>query len=71
MGHSTIHKLLPFANTVLGAYMEVSGETSQTLQWVTNYEEEQQINDDKRSINLLRPEVIIDVVAQFEELISS
>jgi len=67
----TIHKLLPFANTVLGAYMEINGEQSQTLQWVTNYEAEQQINDDKRSISLLRPDVIIDVVTQFEELISS
>jgi|15BtaG_2_1085339.scaffolds.fasta_scaffold00912_7 hypothetical protein len=65
-----IHKLLPFEKTVLGAYMEVSGMSSETLQWVTNYEAEQQINDDKRSINLLRPEVIVDVITQFEELIS-
>ena len=67
----TPHTLLPFAKTVLGSYMAVSGVDSEILQWVTNYEEEQAINDKKRSINLLRPEVIADVVTQFEELVSS
>ena len=67
----TPHTLLPFENTVLGAYMAVSGVDSEILQWVTNYEEEQAINDKKRSISLLRPEVIADVVTQFEELVSS
>jgi len=67
----TPHTLLPFASTVLGSYMAVSGVDSEILQWVTNYEEEQAINDKKRSISLLRPEVIADVVTQFEELVSS
>ena len=68
---TTVHKLLPFENTLLGAYMEVSGVSNQSIQWVTNYEAEQEINDAKRSIRLLRPEVIADVVTQFEEMISS
>jgi hypothetical protein len=61
-----VHEILPFEETVLGAY-KGDGEN---VKWVTNYEAEQEINDKKRSINLLRPEVIIDVVTQFEELIS-
>lgn len=67
----TAHTLLPFTSTILGAYMEVSGVSNQIIQWVTNYESEQEINDEKRSISLLRPEVIADVVTQFEELVSS
>lgn len=68
----TPHTLLPFSSTVLGAYMDVSSVGVPTImKWVTNYEEEQAINDEKRSINLLRPEVIADVVTQFEELVSS
>ena len=64
--------LLPFSSTVLGAYMDVSSVgVPAILKWVTNYEYEQAINDEKRSISLLRPNVIADVVTQFEELISS
>jgi len=66
------HALLPFEDTLLGgSYMDVNDTgISQTLLWMTNYEEEQKINDEKRSINLLRPEVITDVITQFDELIS-
>tara|TARA_Y100001963_G_scaffold160092_1_gene267740 strand:- start:1861 stop:2856 length:996 start_codon:yes stop_codon:yes gene_type:complete len=62
---------MPIESTPLGAYMELStGEVSQLLQWKSNQAYEVELNDAKRDIKLMRPEVVADVVVQFEELIN-
>ena len=62
---------VPIASTPLGSYMGLStGEISQLLQWKSNYVYELELNDAKRDIKLMRPEMVADVVVQFEELIN-
>ena len=62
---------VPINSTALGAYMELNtGDLAQILQWKSNYVYELELNDSKRDIKLMRPEVVADVVIQFEELIN-
>ena len=62
---------VPIDSTPLGSYMELNtGDLSQLLQWKSNYVYELELNDAKRDIKLMRPEMVADVVVQFEELIN-
>ena len=59
--------IVPFDQTLLGAYME---NDSQTIVGVTNREHEEAINEARRSINLPAPEVIREFVSSFEQVIN-
>ena len=59
-----------FYQTRLGVYLGVSGDSNTTYA-VNNYEYETTHNETKRSIKLIHPEQLQNVVSAFEDLISS
>ena len=62
---------VPIESTLLGSYMRLNTQdVAQLIQWKSNYVYELEQNDAKRDIKLMRPEMVADVVVQFEELIN-
>jgi len=59
-----------FYQTRLGTYLGISGARNTDF-IKTNYETESELNDDKRSINLIHPDYLDDVVNAFESVIQA
>ena len=60
---------LPFADTLLGAYLYPDGE-AQIINAVTNMEYETQINEARRSIRLPAPEIVGEIANRFEQILN-